>query len=98
MGKRKITFIVKEVSEMIDILNPKIYEMARLNQIPHIKVGSQIIFHEDVLRDWMGAAIVTPRGPLFAPLHSEQNQETILLELNSRCISLEERFGLYKQY
>jgi excisionase family DNA binding protein len=68
VSKRKITFNVKEVSELIGISNAKIYEMARMNQIPHIKVGSRIIFHEDVLRDWMGAANVTPKGPLFNPL------------------------------
>jgi excisionase family DNA binding protein len=72
MAKRKVTLNVKEVSEMIGISNAKIYEMARMNQIPHIKAGSRIIFHEDVLRDWMGAASVTPRGPLFTPLHSDR--------------------------
>lgn len=71
--KRKVTLNVKEVSEMIGISNAKIYEMARMNQIPHIKVGSRIIFHEDVLRDWMGAANVTPKGPLFTPLPFDRN-------------------------
>lgn len=73
MANRKVTLNVKEVSEMLGISNGKIYEMARMNQIPHIKIGSRIIFHEDVIREWMGAASITPRGPLFTPLPSEMN-------------------------
>lgn len=79
MAKRKVTLNVKEVSEMIGISNAKIYEMARMNQIPHIKVGSRIIFHEDVLREWMGATSVTPRGPLFTPLPSDRNDSEDVL-------------------
>jgi excisionase family DNA binding protein len=66
--KKKVTLTVKEVSEILGVSNTKIYEMARMNQIPHIKIGNRVIFHEDVLRDWMGAANVTPRGPLYTPL------------------------------
>ncbi|GIO35734.1 hypothetical protein J41TS12_05950 [Paenibacillus antibioticophila] len=80
MSKRKVTLNVKEVSEMIGISNTKIYEMARMNQIPHIKVGNRIIFHEDVLRDWMGVASIAPRGPLFTPLNSEQVESEDNLE------------------
>lgn len=73
MGKKKVTLTVKEISEMIGISNSKIYEMARMNQIPHIKVGNRIIFHEDVIREWMGEASVIPRGPLFTPLPVNRN-------------------------
>ncbi len=74
MTKRKVTLNTKEVSEMLGISNAKIYEMARMNQIPHIKIGSRIIFHEDVLREWMGAASIAPRGPLFTPLYTDRNE------------------------
>ncbi|MCY9579279.1 helix-turn-helix domain-containing protein [Paenibacillus alvei] len=60
---RKVTLTVKEVSEMLGISSTKIYEMVRTKQIPCIKVGSRVVFHEDVLREWMGAATVSPRGP-----------------------------------
>lgn len=72
MAVRKVTLTVKEVSEMLGISNAKIYEMVRTKQIPCIKVGSRVVFHEDVLREWMGAATVTPRGPLLTPLPSER--------------------------
>lgn len=71
--RKKVTLTVKEVSEILGISNGKIYEMVRMNQIPHIKVGSRVIFHEDVLREWMGAASVSPRGPLLTPLPSDRN-------------------------
>ncbi|SFM42000.1 DNA binding domain-containing protein, excisionase family [Paenibacillus sp. 1_12] len=63
---------MKEVSEILGISNGKIYEMVRTSQIPHIKVGSRVIFHEDVLREWMGASSITPRGPLLTPLTSDR--------------------------
>jgi excisionase family DNA binding protein len=71
--RKKVTLTVKEVSEILGISNGKIYEMVRMNQIPHIKAGSRVIFHEDVLREWMGAASVSPRGPLLTPLPSDRN-------------------------
>ncbi|WP_419885699.1 helix-turn-helix domain-containing protein [Paenibacillus sp. B-A-8] len=74
MAVRKVTLTVKEVSEMLGISNAKIYEMVRTKQIPCIKVGSRVVFHEDVLREWMGAAIVAPRGPLLTPLPPERGE------------------------
>lgn len=73
MIKRKVTLTAKEVSEMLGVSSTKIYEMARMNQIPHIKIGSRVMFHEDVLREWMGASNVTPSGPLFTPLPTDRN-------------------------
>ncbi|WP_194542595.1 helix-turn-helix domain-containing protein [Paenibacillus sp. JZ16] len=72
MSVRKVTLTVKEVSEMLGISSAKIYEMVRTKQIPSIKVGSRVVFHEDVLREWMGAATVSPRGPLLTPLPSDR--------------------------
>jgi len=65
---KKVTLTIKEVSEILGIPNGKIYELVRMSQIPHTKVGSRVIFHEDVLREWMGAAGVSPKGPLLTPL------------------------------
>jgi len=73
MIKRKVTLTAKEVSDMLGVSSTKIYEMVRIKQIPHIKIGSRIMFHEDVLREWMGASNVPPRGPLFTPLPVERN-------------------------
>lgn len=70
---KKVTLTVKEVSEILSVSTGKIYEMVRMNQIPHIKIGNRVFFHEDVLRDWMGAANVTPRGPLLTPLSLDRN-------------------------
>ncbi|MFE5321663.1 helix-turn-helix domain-containing protein [Paenibacillus sp. NPDC056579] len=72
----RVTLNVKEVSEMLGISTAKIYEMVRMHQIPNIRVGSRIIFHEDVLRDWMGASNIAPRGPLFTPLPTKVKQES----------------------
>ncbi|OMF88737.1 helix-turn-helix domain-containing protein [Paenibacillus sp. FSL R7-0337] len=77
MSKKKVTLTVKEVSEILGISNGKIYEMVRMSQIPHIKVGSRVIFHEDVLREWMGASSITPRGPLLTPLRSDMRDAEV---------------------
>ncbi|MBA2937046.1 helix-turn-helix domain-containing protein [Paenibacillus sp. CGMCC 1.16610] len=74
MVKKKVTLTVKEVAEILGVSSDKIYEMARKKQIPHIKVGSRVIFHEDVLNEWMGAANVTPRGPLYTSLSLKENE------------------------
>ncbi|WNS42055.1 helix-turn-helix domain-containing protein [Paenibacillus sp. MMS20-IR301] len=72
MNMKKVTLTVKEVSEILGVSTGKIYEMVRMVQVPHIKVGNRVFCHEDVLRDWMGAANITPRGPLLTPLSTKR--------------------------
>ncbi|MET3289290.1 UNVERIFIED_CONTAM: excisionase family DNA binding protein [Brevibacillus sp. OAP136] len=69
---KKATLTAKEVSQLLGVSSQKIYEMCRMKQIPHVKIGSRFIFHENALADWMNISNITPRGPLLTPLPTER--------------------------
>ena len=42
----------KEVSMLLQIPLARVYELARLNVIPTVRMGRQVRFNEDALREW----------------------------------------------
>ncbi|WP_438351574.1 helix-turn-helix domain-containing protein [Paenibacillus sp. FA6] len=50
---QKITLTVIEVSELISVSTTTIYAMAREGQIPHIRIRGRILFHREVIEDWL---------------------------------------------
>lgn len=50
---QKLTYTVKEVSEILNIGLSKTYELLRQNIIPNIKVGKRIIIPIEALNRWL---------------------------------------------
>ncbi len=42
----------KETAELLQVKLPRVYELARLNLIPAVRMGRQVRFNEDSLREW----------------------------------------------
>lgn len=42
-----------EVAIILKVSKWSIYEMVKINQIPHFKVGRNVRFHIDDLRNWI---------------------------------------------
>lgn len=49
----KITLSVKEAAGLLGVSVNCIYMHARAGNIPHVKIGSRILFHRDRLEDWL---------------------------------------------
>ncbi|WP_068778206.1 helix-turn-helix domain-containing protein [Paenibacillus sp. GM2] len=49
----KITLNVIEAAELVGVSTATIYKMAREEQIPHIKIRSRILFHREVIENWL---------------------------------------------
>lgn len=47
------TITVKEVAKYIGISHDMVYKMVRQRQIPHIRIGSRIIFKIDSIDAWL---------------------------------------------
>ncbi|WHY98830.1 helix-turn-helix domain-containing protein [Peribacillus simplex] len=47
------TITVKEAADYIGVSKDTIYNLARHQQIPHVRVGKRILFRSEVLNDWM---------------------------------------------
>ena len=53
MIKVEQLLIAEEVATILRVQKWRVYEMVRMNIIPHIKMGRQIRFSESALRDWI---------------------------------------------
>ena len=42
----------KETAMLLQVSLPRVYELARLNLIPAVRLGRQIRFNEEALREW----------------------------------------------
>lgn len=42
----------KEVSILLQIPLARVYELARMNLIPNVRMGRQVRFNEEALREW----------------------------------------------
>ncbi|MHA0855894.1 helix-turn-helix domain-containing protein [Paenibacillus sp. CMAA1364] len=49
----KITLSVAETAQLIGVSTATIYTMARQNEIPHVKVRGRILFHRDMIEQWV---------------------------------------------
>ncbi len=45
--------VAEEVAEMLRVSKDRVYELVRTGQIPHLRMGRQVRFSEQVLRDWI---------------------------------------------
>lgn len=43
----------KQTAELLQVALPRVYELARLNLIPCVRMGRQIRFDENALREWV---------------------------------------------
>lgn len=50
---QKITLTVNEAAELIGVSTTTIYTMARLGEIPHVRVRGRILFHRDSIEAWL---------------------------------------------
>lgn len=48
-----VTLTVSEVAKMIGVSTATIYQMAREDQIPHIRIRGRVLFHKDVVNSWL---------------------------------------------
>lgn len=44
---------VKEAAKFLGISEFKLYDMVRLKQIPHFRIGAKIIFRTETLNNWI---------------------------------------------
>jgi excisionase family DNA binding protein len=53
--KRNVLSVKDALTEVFEgnISQFKLYEMVRKNEIPHVRIGSKILFRRDVLEGWM---------------------------------------------
>jgi excisionase family DNA binding protein len=42
----------KQTAELLQVALPRVYELARAGLIPCVRMGRQIRFNEDALREW----------------------------------------------
>lgn len=49
----RITITATETAELIGVSQQTVYNMAREGQIPHIKIRSRILFHREVIENWL---------------------------------------------
>jgi excisionase family DNA binding protein len=43
----------EKVAEILAVTKPRVYEMAREGLIPSVRMGRQVRFNEEALRDWI---------------------------------------------
>jgi excisionase family DNA binding protein len=51
--QQRRTMDVKATAELIGVSTTTIYAMVREGQIPHIRVRSKILFHRDMVENWL---------------------------------------------
>jgi excisionase family DNA binding protein len=49
----KITLNAQEVAEMLGLSRGFIYELVRLNKIPHKKISKRVVFSRKVVEKWL---------------------------------------------
>lgn len=49
----RVTMTVSETALMVGVSPTTIREMVRQGQIPHVRVRSRILFHADVIDEWL---------------------------------------------
>ena len=49
---QKITLSVSETAQLIGVSTGTIYSMARLGEIPHVRVRGRILFNRHVIEAW----------------------------------------------
>lgn len=47
------TMTVHEVADYLGVHHSTIYKLVRKKEIPHIRVGSRILFYEEAITNWM---------------------------------------------
>ncbi|MEL3973047.1 helix-turn-helix domain-containing protein [Rossellomorea oryzaecorticis] len=52
----KITLNVKEVAQMLDLSEDFIYKLTREKKIPHVRIGSRILFKRHSIEEWLSQA------------------------------------------
>ncbi len=50
---QKITLTVNEAAKLIGVSTTTIYTMARLGEIPHVRVRGRILFHRETFEKWL---------------------------------------------
>jgi excisionase family DNA binding protein len=53
---------VAEVASLTRLKVPTIYAYAERRQIPHVKLGSRVLFEREALAGWLAAKRVEPMG------------------------------------
>ncbi len=44
---------VEEVAEILSLVKARVYELARLDIIPHVCIGRQIRFYQPAIEEWI---------------------------------------------
>lgn len=58
----KLTYSVKEVSDLIGISQPKAYELCHRADFPAIRFGRKIVIPKVEFREWLAAEATRTRG------------------------------------
>jgi excisionase family DNA binding protein len=45
--------VAGEVAELLKIPIPRVYELARQGQIPHVRIGRQVRFRQEAVEAWL---------------------------------------------
>jgi excisionase family DNA binding protein len=45
--------LADEVASLLRVNKDRVYQLARDNQIPHVRVGRQVRFQESALKEWL---------------------------------------------
>lgn len=53
---------VKEIAEVLDVSTQRVYEMARQNIIPHVRLGRVVKFDPERIEQWIEAGGRSLRG------------------------------------
>ncbi|MFD1708914.1 helix-turn-helix domain-containing protein [Siminovitchia sediminis] len=57
---QRTTLTVKEVSAYLDISTDFVYKLVREKQIPHVKIGSRILFKKTSIERWLNEIEFSP--------------------------------------
>lgn len=90
----KTTFDVKEAAEYIGVSRDTVYTMVRMNQIPHIRVRSRILFRRDVLDEYMGGK---PATAPIVPSAPALNISVPMLDIDTAIEALEAALAVLKK-
>ncbi|WP_328804066.1 helix-turn-helix domain-containing protein [Paenibacillus glycinis] len=44
---------VRELSELLGVSLDSIYSMVKENQIPHVRIRRRILFHREIIENWL---------------------------------------------
>jgi excisionase family DNA binding protein len=47
--------VAAEVAELLKVPVPRVYELARQGQIPHVRIGRQVRFRQEAVEAWITA-------------------------------------------